>query len=144
MEVSIRKKNKESKGWEVELLQIKKYNVIKETTSLLFVREEIISEGETQLEVFKVLFVAACKTIFENEILVAFFLDKETGTGGVLNGYIISNNLPDGYDNFTNCCLLEYEEYCNVCNLTKEETLSFLDYYKEMRIGNYSINSLKI
>lgn len=139
MEISVRKRNKKSDRYDIEYLSIEKYNVLTESTNLIFVREE-----ESHIEFFKVAFIASCTTILKNDLLVAFFLDKETGTGGVLNGYIISNNLPEEYDNLFGCSILDYEGYQEICNLTGEEIMSFSDYYKEMKDGNYLINSIEL
>ncbi len=146
MELDLHKYNS-AKDKERKFVKVESYNVLIQNPNLLLVKEGKM-DVETQpnkseapfIEIYKVLFVAACKTIFENAVVVAFYLDPTIGFG--LNGYILSG-LPDSYSPYDNSIeLIDYKSYLEVCDLTSEKKLSFIDYYNEVKNGNAGINSL--
>lgn len=145
MEIEIFKYNSSLKDQETEFLKIDQYKVITHNSSLLLVRHgqmEIESKSERKsapfLEIYKVQFIAACKTKFDSEILVAFYLGEDSElTGHALSG--LPNNYSSSIGPFS---LIDYKSYLEICDLTAESKLSFIDYYNEVKSGNVGVNTL--
>jgi len=121
-----------------EFLQIQTMNNQFHPKSILLVKKSEMTENGHKienLEIKKVQFLANCKTKFENELLVAFYISDE----GVLTGHIISD-LPNEYS-AENAHLVDYQSYLEICNLTNEKTLSFLEYFEEIKNSYVGINT---
>lgn len=115
---------------EAEYIQIEKMkNKIQPQNLLLIFEFDSVEKGQTinYLEIKKVQFLANCKTKFNIEILVAFYLNNE----GNLDGHIISE-LPQGYES-GRAHLIDYKSYCDICELTGETKLPITEYFFEVK-----------
>jgi len=139
MEIEIYKYNSATKTSESEFLQIENYKHLSENTSLLLVIESEMGLNDEETapftQIFKIQFIAACKTKFKDKILVAFY----SGEFGVLNGFILSD-LPTGYSQ-THGCVIDYKSYVDICEITKETKLSFTEYYQKIKSGVLDLNT---
>ena len=146
MEIELYKYNSSSKDSEAELVQINKYTIINENRNLLLVRDgnsviEINNEEKLTscLEIYKVQFIATCSTTkFENEIIVAFYI----GDGSELTGHILAGLQGSYFSSKDIFHLIDYKSYLDICDLTSESKLSFIDYYNEVTSGNIGVNTL--
>jgi len=140
-----------SKGkTEIEHLEIKSSKVISFNSSLLLVREdemgvEVIDKEEQtgtlhdRLVIHKVQFVASCKTKLENELIVAFYSGEYPEQ---LEAHVIAG-LPITYSaEASSIYVLDYKGYLDICELTGESKLSFIDYYTAKQKGDLEINTL--
>lgn len=82
----------------------------------------------TFLEIYKVQFIAACKTKLKADLIVAFYFGENKED---LEGYVIGG-LPTIYVNDRHPLrIVDYKGYLEICELTGESKLSFLDYYNK-------------
>lgn len=126
--------------------EISDYKVLIGTeNSLLLVREgqmEIddatVKVNSDFLEIFKVQFIASCKTELKDNIIVAFYIGEYFS----LNTYVL-DGLPNNYyqegDNFM---LIDYKSYLSICEMTGEAKLSLADYLNYIRQSAIGANSL--
>lgn len=144
MDLELLKYNSNAKKQDTEFVTIDNYKIICQSSNLLLVRDGSmeVKEGEQTSnnfrEIFKVQFIASCKTIFENEILVAFYLGESFQlTGHVLLG--LPMNYGNGGDQMY---LVDYKSYCDICELTAESKLSFTEYFEANKDSVIGLNSL--
>lgn len=144
MEIELLKYDSTTKKQETEYLKINSYKVLCNNINLLLIRDgsmEVKKGEETSnnfREIVKVQFIASCKTKFDNEILVAFYL----GEYFELSGYILSG-MTDNYSNGgEQMYLVDYKSYCDICELTAESKLSFTEYFEANKNSIIGINSL--
>lgn len=124
-----------------EYLNIESYDLLVKPDSLLFFKESslLLDNNDSVLtyEIFKIQFIASCKTKFKDEILVAFYI----GEYGELSGYIISP-LPENLIQSNNKgTLIDYKAYSDICVLTGETKMSLAEYYKSVMDGCLDLNS---
>lgn len=145
MTIEVYKYNNSLKTQEVEFLKIENYKILIQNSSLLLVRDgqmEITSKPEKKdapfLEIYKVQFITACETKFENEIIVAFYL----GEGSEMKGHVLAG-LPENYQSSNEpFYLVDYKSYLDICDLTEENKLSFGEFYSEVKSGSLGVNTL--
>jgi hypothetical protein len=141
MEIEITKY--ENQKEETEYLKIENYTKISSPKSLLLVTEYGSTENGNiinHIDIKKIQFLASCKTKFENEILVAFYVNEE----GSLLGHIISE-LQQNYFSHKGY-LVDYKAYLEICDLTEESKLSFIEYFEQIKnsyIGPNTISKFK-
>ena len=123
-----------------EYLNINKYNLKFKPDNLFFVNETTLGlEDNSELpmqEIYKVQFIASCKTKFDDELLIAFYI----GEFFTLCGYLISE-LPRGYYNPSRGYIVDYKSYLDICDLTGETKMSFMDYCSSIGRGVADINT---
>lgn len=127
-----------------EYIKVESYISLSGSNNLILVRDGTMGVSDEEidvpyLEIYKVQFIASCKTKLEDEILVAFYFNEEN----ILTGFIISG-LPDGISSAleNSFYLLDYKSYIEICDLTSETKLSFSDYFNEVKTGNIGINTI--
>lgn len=143
MEIEIYKENSSAASRrQTEYLKIESYNLKIKPESLLFFKDETLSlENNSEIPlctIYKVQFIASCKTKFEDEILVAFYLGEYSG----LFGHVLSE-LPQGYYSATGH-LIDYKSYSEICDLTGETKKSLAEYFQDVKGGHCDINSYVI
>ena len=121
------------------------YKILTDKTDLLLVRDSkmevddnVVKADCDLFEVFKVQFIASCKTDLTDGIIIAFYI----GEGGELNSYVLSGLPPNYYEKEDKFLLIDYKSYSNICDLTNETKFSFFDYIKEMKSGNFVGNMI--
>lgn len=123
--------------------RILSYDIISQNNSLLLVSEDQMSdENDVKsdfFEIFKVQFIASCKTEFKEgaRLLVAFYLKE-----GELHAYILSTLEGDCYPTGGNLTLIDYKSYLEICEYTGEAKLSLVEYLQEIRSGTLGTNAL--
>ena len=135
-----------SDGAEREQVTIDSYKTICEAPSLLLVRVsdmEVNDEGDEakSREIYKPVFLAACKTKFDNELLVLFYMEALELKGYVING--LPTDYPNNYrNNDDDMYIVDYKSYCDICDLTNETKMSFIDYFKIICTSECGFNSM--
>jgi len=122
-----------------EYVKIEKMKNKIQPKSLLFITEFDTEENGHKinyLDIKKVQFIANCKTKFENEILVAFYINCE----GYMEGYVITN-LPEGYDSYQGY-LIDYKSYSDICEMTNETKLSIDEYFEQIKNSYIGVNTI--
>lgn len=144
MEIFIKKRDSQNTKAEIQSFEILKYTIlIDNNTSLLLVQEGVMTVDEKVkkdaplLEIFKVQFIASCKTELKEGVIVAFYI----GEFSCLQTYVL-DGLPNNYYQDDNFRLIDYKSYIEICELTGETKLSLSDYIKEAESGNIGVNTL--
>lgn len=144
MELELLKYNSSTKKQDTEFVIVDSYKTVCQNTNLLLVRDGSmeVKEGDKASnnfrEIFKVQFIASCKTKFENEILVAFYL----GEYFAIEGHVLTG-LPNNYNNAgEDMYCIDYKSYCDICELTAESKLSFTEYFEANKNSVIGLNSL--
>ena len=144
MEIEVLRYDSKTKDYDqTATLKVESYKKIAEPKSLMAVRLAYvpIENGETDkdteiIEIFKVLFIASCKTNLKQEFLAAFYINEDSE--------LVANpitELSEGY-HAPFIFLLDYKAYEDICDLTGESKKTFIEYFEWVKTGRAGVNSV--
>ena len=120
-----------SNQFQLESVTIERYQSLCQAPNLLIVKNDFTAINDdngnhAHREIFKPVFIASCKTRFENQLLVLFYYAAPFE----LKGYVIGG-LPKIYENSEDgVCIVDYKSYCDICDITNETKMSLIKYYE--------------
>ncbi|CAM3631356.1 hypothetical protein MUGA111182_00235 [Mucilaginibacter galii] len=144
MEIEIVKYLGKDQPEDRKLYEILTYKPIAHPNSLLLVGDDKMHNEDASTneyhEIFKVQFIASCKTTFNEKknLLFAFYV----GEFGELIPHLLSSLTGSYYLGGKSFTLIDYKSYASICELTGEDKLSFSEYFKEIKSGSLGTNTL--
>jgi hypothetical protein len=137
MKIEIKKRT--NKGIETEFIAASSFNVLVKPDNLLLLKENEIDctpdKNELMILVHKIQFIASCKSPFNVELVVAFYLNDNNQ----FMGHVISD-LPYGFYSGEGY-LVDYASYVEICELTNEKIMSLIEYFCYLKRDGIGINS---
>ncbi len=147
MEIILQKRLDGETKSETIALSILDYKILTNNCDLLLVHEgEITLDGKGKsevaehLEIFKIQFIAKCKTKLNDQMVIAFFVGEYFS----LQAAILSELPRNHYHYGGQYLLVDYKSYSSICELTNEVKLSLADYIKELKKEHILNNLVKI
>ncbi len=115
---------------QLQSVTIESYRTLCEAPNLLLIENDLMlinddKESYHHRKIFKPVFLASCKTIFSNELLVLFYY----GDFCELKGYVIGGLL-GSFENSEQMYVLDYKSYCDICDITNETKMSVIKYFE--------------
>ncbi len=147
MEIILQKKIDGETKVESVVLPILEYKILTNNCNLLLIHEGEItlentekSEVTEHLEIFKIQFIARCKTKLSDNMIVAFYVGEYFSLQAA-----ILNELPRNHYHYGGEYLLvDYKSYSDICELINETKLSLADYIIELKKEHTVNNLIKI
>ena len=147
MEILLEKKMDGESKVESVVLPILDYKILTANCDLLLLHEGEIplqkadkSELAEHLEIFKIQFIASCKTKLNDEMIVAFYVGEHFSLKAAVLGELPRNH----YHHSGPFLLVDYKSYSDICELTNESKLSLADYIRELKKEHILNDLIKI